>query len=644
MFAGIEALSLLGTPFAQHFPKCLPSQDTAACPWDPLDLSNVHSLTTRPEKGVTRYYDFTITQEKFAPDGVEVQMIVANRQFPGPLIECNWGDTVEVTVHNNMSTEGASLHWHGMLQYGLPWMDGVSGVSQCPIAPEASFTYKFKPDLYGTSWWHSHWEGQYASGLAGPVVIYGPNHVDYDIDVGPITVNDWFHEYYSIISSGYLEDKPKVTLSDNNLINGKNSYNDNGAPLASFNFTSGKVHRLRLINTAAFAVEKITIDGYKMTVIANDFTPLEPYETDVVTLSPGQRTDVLVHGTGAPTDSMWLRAYKPPDCSPGYKGSYNAIAAIYYEQADRSKPPTTQPGPHAFNDYCGNDALSKTVPKIPIKPPEPSVTEILPIELRTNDSADLWYMGNRTLRIDFNEPQLLSAMNGDFEFPYIQNVHNYGSNTSVRLIFENPGDITHPMHIHGHSFWVLAEGHCGDTSIIFPKGQEGEQGHMKTASELSRELGGDKDVDRRRSHDSRDVRVVPSGDFSEVDSRADSVRRERAMNHVSRATFIGDYGTCWDGTIVNPNNPQRRDSHMLLPQSYIVIQWDLDNPGIWPLHCHTAWHLSAGMAMMVLERPDDLNNYGLEEYISISNTIGETCKGWDTWSNGHTVEQVDDGI
>lgn len=52
----------------------------------------------------------------------------------------------------------------------------------------------------------------------------------------------------------------------------------------------------------------------------------------------------------------------------------------------------------------------------------------------------------------------------------------------------------------------------------------------------------------------------------------------------------GGYGSCWDGSITNPTNPQvrccsvcriwttadhsqRRDVNMLLPEHYIVVQW-----------------------------------------------------------------------
>ena len=49
----------------------------------------------------------------------------------------------------------------------------------------------------------------------------------------------------------------------------------------------------------------------------------------------------------------------------------------------------------------------------------------------------------------------------------------------------------------------------------------------------------------------------------------------------------------WDGeTVINPSNPLRRDTHSLRPNGYMVLQYDADNPGVWPFHCHVAWHLS----------------------------------------------------
>ena len=60
----------------------------------------------------------------------------------------------------------------------------------------------------------------------------------------------------------------------------------------------------------------------------------------------------------------------------------------------------------------------------------------------------------------------------------------------------------------------------------------------------------------------------------------------------------------WDGSsVVNSENPQRRDVQLLQPRGYIVVQYDGDNPGVWPFHCHIAWHVSAGLYVNFLVRP-----------------------------------------
>lgn len=101
--------------------------------------------TDAPQTGITRRYDFNISRGVIAPDGYEKRVLLVNDQFPGPLIEANWGDWIEVKVTNSISeepAEGTTIHWHGFLQTGTPWMDGVPGVTQCPIPPGHSFTYR----------------------------------------------------------------------------------------------------------------------------------------------------------------------------------------------------------------------------------------------------------------------------------------------------------------------------------------------------------------------------------------------------------------------------------------------------------------------------------------------------------------------
>jgi FtsP/CotA-like multicopper oxidase with cupredoxin domain len=248
-----------------------------------------------PNTGVIRSYHFTISRGVAAPDGYEKQVLLINNQFPGPLIEANWGDTIQVTVKNNIEgpPEGTALHWHGLLQKGTQYMDGVPAVSQCPIAPNGTFTYTFLADLYGTSWYHSHYSAQYAGGLIGPMIIHGPNVAPYSIDIGPVLLTDYFHkDYFSIVEDVVSTNIANVLQpSVNNLINGHNNFNCStvavndtatcisNAKIATFKFVPGATHRLRLINAGAEGMQKFSIDGHNLTVIAQDFVPVKSYTT-----------------------------------------------------------------------------------------------------------------------------------------------------------------------------------------------------------------------------------------------------------------------------------------------------------------------------------------------------------------------------
>jgi FtsP/CotA-like multicopper oxidase with cupredoxin domain len=137
-----------------------------------------------------------------------------------------------------------------------------------------------------------------------------------------------------------------------------------------------------------------------------------------------------------------------------------------------------------------------------------------------------------------------------------------GSNSSVRILFRNHGLIgSHPMHLHGHDFQVLAEG-------------------------------------------------------------------------------FGD----WDGTIVNAANPTRRDVHILQnakdadTPSFAVFQWEQDNAGVWPFHCHLAWHVSGGLYINVLERPADIKKMELDQ------DNFDVCDSWDAFTKNNDPHQIDSGL
>ena len=109
-----------------------------------------------PDTGVTRKYNFEITNGTAAPDGNSRITFLINGQYPGPTIFADWGDKVEVTVTNHLESNGTGIHWHGIRQWNNCWADGVPGLTECPLAPGQSKTYKWHCTQYGSSWYHSH--------------------------------------------------------------------------------------------------------------------------------------------------------------------------------------------------------------------------------------------------------------------------------------------------------------------------------------------------------------------------------------------------------------------------------------------------------------------------------------------------------
>ena len=78
-----------------------------------------------------------------------------------------------------------------------------------------------------------------------------------------------------------------------------------------------------------------------MTVFANDFIPVQPYTTSVITLGVGQRSDVLVEANGKSTDAVWMRSDLDQGCGPLAASQSRALAAIYYPDAGPTLPSTT---------------------------------------------------------------------------------------------------------------------------------------------------------------------------------------------------------------------------------------------------------------------------------------------------------------
>lgn len=75
-------------------------------------------------------------------------------------------------LHSHLHSANKFRFRHGLKQLRNPWADGPEYVTQCPIQPGATYTYRFTiQDQEGTLWWHAHSKWLRAT-VYGALIIY----------------------------------------------------------------------------------------------------------------------------------------------------------------------------------------------------------------------------------------------------------------------------------------------------------------------------------------------------------------------------------------------------------------------------------------------------------------------------------------
>ncbi|VBB83984.1 Putative Multicopper oxidase [Podospora comata] len=536
-----------------------------------------------------REYEFDVTHRREAPSGVWKKMVLVNGQSPGPLIEINTGDIVRVKVNNLIWDESTTIHWHGIHQRNTTWMDGVAGISQCAIPPGKSFTYEFEIiDQRGTFWYHAHSKVQYTDGLYGPIVVHDPDErLPSDVDIAAeriVFMGGSFHAYGEDLLESYLQPSsawspsmPGVEpLPDVILINGLAAFtncNLTSSTWPSFmppicepssrQFTTpmpNTTTRLRLINHSSFTSLYFTIDSHPyLTMIEIDGVEVEPITVPGIHLNIGQRYSVLVSPIHSTTTRYFvMRATIPKSCFLPYVPYTSEILQSVNHQGT------------ALLSYSPNPNSSLPQNIKPVVDIPQNCTDLpfnLPVPIRKMAAfpPDTAHPSRNTHEINFQFQQA----------------------GPVNRIFINRTSYS-PLP-HSTQLWLSlpqtldSDSDSGSyTNYNFPLNQQ-----VLLLPDLNKTV--------RIAINSRDIMEHPF--------------------HLHGHTFqIVAWGPGEFSGGTNPNttwnlpNTMRRDTLTIPGLSHVVIRFLADNPGIWALHCHVAWHMEAGMLLTFLERPDDLKH------------------------------------
>lgn len=368
-----------------------------------------------------------------------------------------------------------AIHWHGIRQLNTALHDGANGVTECPIAPFKSRTYRFRATQYGTSWYHSHFSAQYGNGVVGAIHINGPASANYDIDLGTYPISDWYWDTADNIMrfSEIATNLPPP--SDNVLFNGTNiDYRANGTREGKYNrvtLTPNKKHRLRLINTSVENHFVVTLSGHNFTVIQTDFVPVKPVVKNSLFMAIGQRYDIIIDTTGHESKHYWFNATQAAGSLCGLSDNPSPAAIFSYADAPEPatgipKEPGTVPPPANCADETGWEPIVKrTAPK------DQFLANQKPLDVRlgtpeiNGTRLFRWTINNVSIDVAWEKPTLRYVQERNTSYPtnasviVVDEAHQW-----TFWVIQNNLGLPHPFHLHGHDFLHLGTG----TGIFTP--------------------------------------------------------------------------------------------------------------------------------------------------------------------------------
>jgi FtsP/CotA-like multicopper oxidase with cupredoxin domain len=251
------------------------------------------------EAGTTRI-DIVESRWELKP-GLTTAVWSYNGTVPGTPIVAEAGERVVVEGLNNLPT-ATNIHWHGL---EVPNDQDGPGKT---IGPGERFRYEFTALEPGTYWYHTHQSPvleQLDRGLYGAFIVRAPGDRLYSGD-HVLVLDDWYLDARGTRIEGTARGDME-RYGNVETVSGKTF-----PAIAPLVFQTGELHKLRIINASTAAVHTVTMRSHRFRVTHTDGHPLgEPYMTDSITLSPGERFDAEVEAVGNEGESYEIASGRP---------------------------------------------------------------------------------------------------------------------------------------------------------------------------------------------------------------------------------------------------------------------------------------------------------------------------------------------
>ncbi|XP_062572660.1 uncharacterized protein LOC134234599 [Saccostrea cucullata] len=565
-----------------------------------------------------------VTKDVITADGYGSRLVILmNGKFPGPLIEAYEDQMMIIHVRNLMHTDSTTVHWHGQHQRGTVHYDGVGFVTQCPIPPGQTFTYKFKTYPHGSFFYHAHIGDQRSMGLYGGLVIYPRQNLSQPQEGFSLLLQDWNHSddpeaiYQRMLNGVYdLSTLTKIDTTQavdganfsrfhfhSGIFNGKGRFystsnSSNGAPLEEFQVEPNKLYRFRVISAATLYPFRVFVEGHPELILkASDGYEIQGgYGNDskeIVVESfiihPGERYDFILKTDKSP--GTYLLVAESIEVIPDSLNEYRAAEAIiHYKNSSFIYPAKSTPNPCSKEKPCAT--FNCPFRYYPTESNRKCITYDKVYGNETASNFDELTDVYETLFFNFAFPgepgNTPGSINGHQfevpEYPIISKV-KYTSvcipskctddsictctytkdlvkDKVYQFVLTNIGNgrgWSHPVHLHGHYFYVLKIGFGTYNNI--------------TAKFIS---------------------------------ETDDIKCFGTKSYCNSASWKNDSWNLNASSITGllTTSPAKKDTIIVPTGGYVVIRMKADNPGAWFFHCHIDLHNTNGMAMVLLEAKD----------------------------------------
>lgn len=152
---------------------------------------------------------------------------------------------------------------------------------------------------------------------------------------------------------------------------------------------------------------------------------------------------------------FWIRAIPQTECSGN--ANVDDIKGILHYTNQINTPQTSA---FDFLDECIDEDPSKLIPIVPKSVAPASWDSMEDVTVGKNpENLFRWYLNSTTMEVEWEDPTILQIAHGETQFETSDGVIQLPKpNEWVYLLINTTMPIAHPIHLHGHDFFILAQG------------------------------------------------------------------------------------------------------------------------------------------------------------------------------------------